>query len=70
MAPYQAIDVTDVTLGENDLWLGTRTGAGGTATLACSFFARSPWLHGQQGCAVLPPSFGLLAEVNRGFRQL
>ena len=25
---------TDVTLGASDLWLGTRTGAGGTATLA------------------------------------
>ena len=30
------------------LWLGTRTGAGGTATLTESFFGRSPWLHGQQ----------------------
>jgi hypothetical protein len=29
-----AIDVTDATLGTSDLWLGTRTGAGGTATLA------------------------------------
>ena len=25
---------TDMTLGTSDLWLGTRTGAGGTATLA------------------------------------
>ena len=40
-------DVTDVALGASDLWLGTRTGAGGTATLVC-FFGRSPWLHGQQ----------------------
>ena len=43
-----ATDVTDATLGASDLWLGTRTGAGGTATLAQSFFGRSPWLHGQQ----------------------
>ena len=27
-------DVTDATLGASDLLLGTRTGAGGTATLA------------------------------------
>jgi hypothetical protein len=42
-------DVTDATLGANGLWLGTRTGAGGTATLIESFFGRSPWLHGQLG---------------------
>ena len=29
--------VFDVTLGTSDLWLGTRTGAGGTATLAQNF---------------------------------
>ena len=40
---------TDVTLEASDLWLGTRTGAGGTATLTESFFGRSPWLHGQLG---------------------
>ena len=35
------------TLGASGLWLGTRTGAGGTATLTESyFFGRSPWLHG------------------------
>ena len=28
-----ATGVTDVTLGASDLWLGTRTGAGVTATL-------------------------------------
>ena len=28
--------------------VGTRTGDGDTATLAQSFFGRSPWLHGQQ----------------------
>ena len=39
---------TDATLGASGLWLGTRTVAGGTATLAKSFFGRSPWLHGQQ----------------------
>ena len=27
-------DVTDATLGASDLWLGTRTAGGGTATLA------------------------------------
>ena len=43
-----ATDVTDATLGASGLWLGTRTGAGGTATLTESFFGRSPWLHGQQ----------------------
>ena len=41
-------DVTDATLGANVLWLGTRTGAGGTAILTKSFSGRSPWLHGQQ----------------------
>ena len=29
-----AKDVTDVALGTSGLWLGTRTGAGGNATLA------------------------------------
>ena len=29
-----AADVTDAALGASGLWLGTRTGAGGTATLA------------------------------------
>ena len=43
-----ATDVTDATLGASGLWLGTRTGAGGTATLTESVFGRSPWLHGQQ----------------------
>ena len=46
-----ATDVTDATLGASGLWLGTRTGAGGTATLTESFFVRSPWLHGQLGYA-------------------
>ena len=41
-------DVIDATLGASGLWLGTRTGADGTTTLAKSFFGRSPWLHGQQ----------------------
>ena len=43
-----ATDVTDVTLGASGLWLGTRTVAGGTATLTESLFGRSPWFHGQQ----------------------
>ena len=35
-------DVTDATLGASGLWLGTRTGAGGTATLTESFFWPQP----------------------------
>ena len=43
-----ATDVTDATLGASGLWLATRTGAGGTATLTESFFfGHSAWLHGQ-----------------------
>ena len=34
-----ATDVTEATLGTISLWLGTRTGAGGTATLAKAFLA-------------------------------
>ena len=37
-----------MTLGASGLWLGNRTGAGGTATLTESFFGLSPWLLGQQ----------------------
>ena len=33
-----ASDVTDTTLGASGLWLGTQTGAGGTATLTKFFF--------------------------------
>ena len=41
--------LADVTLGASGLWLGTRTGAGGTATLAYNFFfAANQLLHGQQ----------------------
>jgi hypothetical protein len=40
--------MTDVTLGASANLLETRTGAGGTATLAQSYFGCSPWLHGQQ----------------------
>ena len=36
---------TDVRLRASVIWLGTRTGADGTATLAWSFFDRSLWLH-------------------------
>ena len=43
-----ATDVTDAIIGASGIGLGTRTGAGGTTTLAKSFFGRSPWLHGQQ----------------------
>ena len=41
-----ASDVTEMTLGASGLWLGTRTGAGGTATLAWCFFwpqPMAPW---------------------------
>ena len=41
-------DVTDATIEASGLWLETRTGAGGTTTLARSFFSRSPWLNGQR----------------------
>ena len=41
--------MTDATLGASGLWLGTRTGAGGIATLPKSFYGRSLWLHGQLG---------------------
>ena len=43
-----ATDVTDTTLGTSGIWLGIRTGAGGTATLAWSFFFCSPWFHEHQ----------------------
>ena len=33
-----ATDVTNATLGASGLWLGTRTGAGGTVTLTEGFF--------------------------------
>ena len=39
-----ATDLTDEILRASGLWLGTRTGAGGIATLSESFFGRSPWL--------------------------
>ena len=41
-------NMTDATPWASGLWLGTQTGAGGTATPTKSFFGRSPWLHGQQ----------------------
>ena len=44
-----ATDVTDATFGASGLQLGTRTGAGGTATLTESFFDRksmAPWTTG------------------------
>ena len=37
-----ATNVTDATLRLSDLWLGTRTRAGGTTTLTKRFFGRSP----------------------------
>ena len=44
-----ATDVTDATVGASALWLGTRTGAGGTATLTEFFFwphPMAPWTTG------------------------
>ena len=44
-----ATDVSDATLGESGLWLGTRTGAGGTATLVWNFLVAvpmAPWTTG------------------------
>ena len=35
LSPYHYLtDVTDVTLGASGVWLGTRTGTGGHATVA------------------------------------
>ena len=49
LSPFSlATDVTDIALGAVGLWLGIRTGAGGTVTLTESFYGRSPWLYGQQ----------------------
>ena len=39
--------MTDVTLAASGLWLGTRTGAGGTATLTACFFLAAA--HGSMG---------------------
>ena len=44
-----ATDETDVTFGASGLWIGTRTGAGGTAALTESFFRpqpMAPWATG------------------------
>ena len=51
-----ATDVTDATLGASGLWLGTRTGAGGTATLTESLFwpqPMAPWTTGLLCCFIL-----------------
>ena len=40
--------VTDVALGASGLWLGARTVAAGTATLAWSSFFHCVWLHERQ----------------------
>ena len=48
-----ATDVTDATHGASGLCQGTRTGAGGTATLTESFFGRNPRLHGQLGNSIM-----------------
>ena len=44
-----ATDMTDATLRTSGLWLGTRTGAGGTATLKVFFLPQSmaPWTTGR-----------------------
>ena len=41
--------MTDAALGASGLWLGTRTGAGSTATPTKCFFWPQPWLHGGGG---------------------
>ena len=44
--------MTDETLGASGLWLGTRTRAGGTASLTESFFwpqPMAPWTTGSEG---------------------
>ena len=61
-----ATDVTEGTLGASGLWLGTRTRAGGTATLTESFFARSPWLHGQQFKTISQPQAFFSALYSTG----
>ena len=45
-----ASDVTVVKFGASDLWLGTRAGAGGTATLTKSFFF---WRQPCEDCTVV-----------------
>ena len=40
--------MTITTPGARDHWLESRTEAGGTGTLAYSFFGSSLWLRGQQ----------------------
>ena len=40
LSPLSATDVTDATLGASGHWLGTRTGAGGTAS------TMAPWTAG------------------------
>ena len=44
-----ATDVSDATFGASGLWLGTRTGAGGTATLIQSFFSPQPMVSWTTG---------------------
>ena len=46
-----ATNVTEATLRASGLWLGTRTGAGGTTTLTKSFFWPqfiAPWTAGYE----------------------
>ena len=49
--------MTDATLGARGLWLGTRTGVGGTATLTESFFWPQPMFPWTTG----PVAFGFLS---------
>ena len=43
--------MSDATFGASGLWLGTRTGAGGTATLAWTFFDHTaPWTGSCKFC--------------------
>ena len=56
-----AIEVTDATLRAIGLWLGTRTGAGGTDTLDKRFLGLNPCFDEQQQCSLfLMTETGLL----------
>ena len=40
-------------LGAGAHWQGTWTAAGGSATLAKTFYSFRPWLHGQQEYTII-----------------
>ena len=55
-----ATDVTDATFGANGLWLGTRTGAGGTDTLIELFLAAWKTDYEFPHCGAFSTSFTVL----------